>query len=164
MITGDNGAGKSTILDAIQFVLCGGKTKFNQAAHEKAKRDLLGYVRCKTGRDENEYERTGDVTSHISIEFYEEKKKKYFIIGTVIDSASNLSNPKMVFYRIENKRLADDIYFKGNIPRNISDLINQTGYVAILAIGMTIILIIKHIDLSVGYVAGFLGAVAAILM
>jgi putative multiple sugar transport system permease protein len=48
--------------------------------------------------------------------------------------------------------------------RNLSDLINQTGYVAVLAIGMTIILIIKHIDLSVGYVAGFLGAVAAILM
>lgn len=48
--------------------------------------------------------------------------------------------------------------------RNLTDLINQTGYVAILAIGMTIILIIKHIDLSVGYVAGFLGAVAAILM
>jgi putative multiple sugar transport system permease protein len=48
--------------------------------------------------------------------------------------------------------------------RNISDLINQTGYVAIIAIGMTIILIIKHIDLSVGYVAGFLGAIAAILM
>jgi putative multiple sugar transport system permease protein len=48
--------------------------------------------------------------------------------------------------------------------RNLSDLINQTGYVAVLAIGMTIILIIRHIDLSVGYVAGFLGAVAAILM
>lgn len=48
--------------------------------------------------------------------------------------------------------------------RNLTDLINQTGYVAILAIGMTIILIIKHIDLSVGYVAGFLGAVAATLM
>jgi putative multiple sugar transport system permease protein len=48
--------------------------------------------------------------------------------------------------------------------RNLSDLINQTGYVAVLAIGMTVILIIKHIDLSVGYVAGFLGAVAAIYM
>lgn len=48
--------------------------------------------------------------------------------------------------------------------RNISDLINQTGYMAILAIGMTLILIIKHIDLSVGYVAGFLGAVAATMM
>lgn len=49
-------------------------------------------------------------------------------------------------------------------PRNLSDLINQVGYVAIIAIGMTVILIIKHIDLSVGYVAGFLGAVGAILM
>lgn len=49
-------------------------------------------------------------------------------------------------------------------PRNITDLINQTGYVAVLAIGMTCILIIQHIDLSVGYVAGFLGAVSATLM
>ncbi|HHV13575.1 MAG TPA: sugar ABC transporter permease [Clostridiales bacterium] len=49
-------------------------------------------------------------------------------------------------------------------PRNLSDLVNQAGYVAVIAIGMTVILIIKHIDLSVGYVAGFLGAVAAILM
>lgn len=48
--------------------------------------------------------------------------------------------------------------------RNISNLINQAGYVAVLAIGMTLILILKHIDLSVGYVAGFCGAVAAILI
>lgn len=48
--------------------------------------------------------------------------------------------------------------------RNIINLINQTGYVAVLAIGMTVILILKHIDLSVGYVAGFSGAIAAILM
>lgn len=48
--------------------------------------------------------------------------------------------------------------------RNLSNLINQAGYVAVLAIGMTIILIIVQIDLSVGYVAGFCGAVAAILM
>lgn len=48
--------------------------------------------------------------------------------------------------------------------RNISNLINQAGYVAVLAIGMTLILILKHIDLSVGFVAGFCGAIAAILM
>ncbi|MCR5291733.1 MAG: sugar ABC transporter permease [Eubacterium sp.] len=48
--------------------------------------------------------------------------------------------------------------------RNIANLINQAGYVAVMAIGMTLILIICHIDLSVGYVAGFSGAVAAILM
>lgn len=49
-------------------------------------------------------------------------------------------------------------------PGNLSNLVNQTGYVAVLAVGMTLILIIKHIDLSVGFVAGFCGAVAAILM
>lgn len=48
--------------------------------------------------------------------------------------------------------------------RNISNLINQTGYIAVLAVGMTLVLIIRHIDLSVGFVAGFLGAVAAILL
>jgi len=49
-------------------------------------------------------------------------------------------------------------------PRNLSNLLDQTGYIAVLAIGMTLIIVIKHIDLSVGYVAGFIGAVAAILM
>jgi len=49
-------------------------------------------------------------------------------------------------------------------PRNLSNLINSTGYIAVLTIGMTLVLIIRHIDLSVGYVAGFLGAVVAILM
>ncbi|MDD6156146.1 MAG: sugar ABC transporter permease [Lachnospiraceae bacterium] len=47
---------------------------------------------------------------------------------------------------------------------NITNLINQAGYVAVLAIGMTIVLIIVQIDLSVGFVAGFCGAIAAILM
>ena len=49
-------------------------------------------------------------------------------------------------------------------PRNLSNLFDQTGYVAVLAVGMTLIIIIRHIDLSVGFVAGFLGAIAAVLM
>jgi len=48
--------------------------------------------------------------------------------------------------------------------RNISNLINQTGYIAVLAIGMTLVIVIRHIDLSVGFVAGFLGAITAILL
>lgn len=48
--------------------------------------------------------------------------------------------------------------------RNISNLINQTGYIAVLAVGMTLVIIIKHIDLSVGFIAGFLGAGAALLL
>jgi putative multiple sugar transport system permease protein len=48
--------------------------------------------------------------------------------------------------------------------RNISNLINQTGYIAVLAVGMTLIIVIKHIDLSVGFASGFMGAIAAILL
>ena len=48
--------------------------------------------------------------------------------------------------------------------RNIVNLVNQTGYIAVLAIGMTMVIVIKHIDLSVGFLAGFLGAVAATAM
>ena len=48
--------------------------------------------------------------------------------------------------------------------RNISNLLNQTGYIAILAVGMTLVIVIRHIDLSVGFLAGFLGAVAAIAL
>jgi len=57
--------------------------------------------------------------------------------------------------------LSDGVFMS---PRNISNLINSMGYIAVLAVGMTLILIIKHIDLSVGFVAGFLGAVAAMLL
>jgi putative multiple sugar transport system permease protein len=46
--------------------------------------------------------------------------------------------------------------------RNISNLVNQMGYIAVLAIGMTLVIVIRHIDLSVGFLAGFLGAIAAI--
>src|SRR3712207_3690786 len=81
LLSGENGAGKSTILDAIQFVLTCSKYNFNKAANEESKRKLTGYVRYKTGREESEYLRTGDVTSHVALEFYEENRKNYFIIG-----------------------------------------------------------------------------------
>lgn len=48
--------------------------------------------------------------------------------------------------------------------RNLVNLVNQTGYIAVLAVGMTLVIVIRHIDLSVGFMAGFLGAVAAIAM
>ena len=48
--------------------------------------------------------------------------------------------------------------------RNLSILLNQTGYIAVLAVGMTLVIVIRHIDLSVGFLAGFLGAVAAIAL
>jgi putative multiple sugar transport system permease protein len=49
-------------------------------------------------------------------------------------------------------------------PRNLSNLFNQSGYIAVLAVGMTLVIVIRHIDLSVGFLGGFLGAVAAIML
>ncbi|SET45694.1 sugar ABC transporter permease [Paenibacillus sp. NFR01] len=48
--------------------------------------------------------------------------------------------------------------------RNISNLIDATGYIAVLAVGMTLVIVIRHIDLSVGFAAGFMGAIAAIML
>jgi putative multiple sugar transport system permease protein len=45
--------------------------------------------------------------------------------------------------------------------RNIGNLVNATSYIAVLAVGMTLVIVIRHIDLSVGFLAGFLGAIAA---
>src|SRR5512146_2945902 len=49
-------------------------------------------------------------------------------------------------------------------PRNIANLLNQMGYISVLATGMTLVIVIRHIDLSVGYLSGFLAAVATIAM
>lgn len=49
-------------------------------------------------------------------------------------------------------------------PGNVSNVIQQNGYILILAIGMVIVIISGHIDLSVGSIAGFIGAIAAQLM
>ncbi|MCU1438363.1 MAG: sugar transporter permease [Naasia sp.] len=47
-------------------------------------------------------------------------------------------------------------------PQNVSNLIVQNGYILILAIGMVLVIVAGHIDLSVGSVAAFIGAVSGV--
>ena len=49
-------------------------------------------------------------------------------------------------------------------PRNVTSLLVQNGYVLILAIGMVMVIIAGHIDLSVGSVCAFVGATVAMSM
>ncbi|WP_127506022.1 multiple monosaccharide ABC transporter permease [Actinoplanes solisilvae] len=49
-------------------------------------------------------------------------------------------------------------------PQNISNIIVQNSYILILAIGMILVIIAGHIDLSVGSIVAASGAVAAVLM
>ena len=120
LISGENGAGKSTLLDAIQFVVTCSANSFNKAAHENGKRKLTGYIRCKTGKENKPYERTGELSAHIALEFYEEKKDSYFVVGAVIDSASE-GQETTVRYLMDRARIGDDMFFKGNTPRSITE-------------------------------------------
>jgi putative multiple sugar transport system permease protein len=49
-------------------------------------------------------------------------------------------------------------------PLNLTNLILQNSYVIVMALGMLLVIVAGHIDLSVGSVCGFVGAVAAVLM
>lgn len=50
------------------------------------------------------------------------------------------------------------------LPRNVSNLVLQNSHILILAIGMMLVIIAGHIDLSVGSLTAFVGALAAVLM
>ncbi|CAH0257243.1 Xylose transport system permease protein XylH [Microbacterium sp. Bi128] len=49
-------------------------------------------------------------------------------------------------------------------PQNVTNLVVQNSYILILAIGMVMVIIAGHIDLSVGSVAGFIGACAGVMI
>jgi putative multiple sugar transport system permease protein len=63
----------------------------------------------------------------------------------------------MIFFGI----LTDGVLFK---PVNLTNLVLQNSYVLILAVGMMLCILTGNIDLSVGSVVAFVGAVSAIMM
>jgi len=115
LISGENTAGKSTVLDAIQLVLTTNHKKFNTAANEKSSRDLKGYVRCKTGNEDNAFIRNGSVITYVALEFYEEKTAKYFTLGVKIDSPDEESKLIIKWFR-EECRLDEICFLVGGRP------------------------------------------------
>jgi putative multiple sugar transport system permease protein len=49
-------------------------------------------------------------------------------------------------------------------PLNLTNIILQNSYIIVMALGMLLVIVAGHIDLSVGSVSGFVGALAAMLM
>src|SRR5258708_7751857 len=62
----------------------------------------------------------------------------------------------MVFFQLTTGTL-----FK---PVNLSNLVQQNSFIIVMALGMLMVIVSGHIDLSVGSVAGFIGALAAMMM
>lgn len=93
-LTGKNGAGKSTVIDALQIVLLGetNARNFNQAANEKSQRSLDGYLRADMD-DNNPYSRRGkDFSSYIACEFLDDVEGTRFVTGVVFDCRSDGNN------------------------------------------------------------------------
>jgi len=115
LLSGENTAGKSTVLDAIQLVLTTNTRRFNTAANEKGSRNLRGYVRCKIGNVGETYLRKNVVIGNIALEFYEEKTGKYFVLGVHMTSPDELSRVVSRWY-VEECRLEALSFLKGNKP------------------------------------------------
>ncbi len=113
LITGENGSGKSTILDALQFALIGDqrKIRFNESAHSQSKRDLIGYLRCKTGSEESAYLRNGDFTSYVALEFFHAEKKISFVAGVVIDVYAS-GDYEACYFILDNCTIDDSLFLE----------------------------------------------------
>ena len=86
-LVGKNGAGKSTVIDALQIVLLGetNARNFNQAANEKSQRTLEGYLRADMD-DNSPYSRRGkDFSTYIVCEFQDEMEGSSFVTGVTFD-------------------------------------------------------------------------------
>ncbi|MBI3166923.1 MAG: hypothetical protein HYZ22_00485 [Chloroflexi bacterium] len=109
---GINGAGKSTVLDAVQFALVGGQrdVRFNQAALAGGKRTLASYVRGELGTEAQRYLR-GDATGVVALEF-KNPDGTFFAHGAVIDAYEDGRNPDVAYFIVNNSTLNDNWFFK----------------------------------------------------
>ncbi len=109
---GINGAGKSTILDAVQFALVGGQrdVRFNQAALSSSKRTLASYVRGEMGTEGRRFLR-GDATGVVALEF-RNPDNTFFVHGAIIDAFEDGRNPEVVYFIVHNAHMDDNWFFR----------------------------------------------------
>ena len=109
---GVNGVGKSTILDAIQFALVGGRrdVKFNQAAMSGSRRTLTSYVRGELGTEGQRFLR-GDATGVVALEFCN-PDGAFFVHGAVVDAYEDGRSPDISYFIVHEASLEDDWFFK----------------------------------------------------
>ena len=116
LFTGVNGSGKSTVLDAMTYMLTG-NTQFNKAALDRD-RNVISYVRGDTKSEgKNRFIREGEVICYIAMEFWSPVEEQYLVTGVCIEYVNETSNTKKwfvfrdtkmeecVFYTEEDKKI-----------------------------------------------------------
>lgn len=93
--------------------------------------------------------RTGSPSSPSAARFLKQNLREYGMLLSLIAI--------MVFFQVMTE---------GTLlqPLNLTNLVLQNSYIVIMALGMLLVIVSGHIDLSVGSVCGFIGALAAVLM
>lgn len=104
-LTGPNGTGKSTIIDALQVIILGTTRpeNFNKAANEKGRtgRNLLSYLRGQTGIGPDGKAlvlRNGTFTSYVAIELFDDVSSSTITLGAVFDVDDADKIDKHYFY------------------------------------------------------------------
>ena len=98
-LTGKNGAGKSTIIDALQIVLLGetNARNFNKAANDSSQRTLDSYLRADMDVGSPKCRRGKDFSSYIACEFLDDQSGERFTAGIVFDCHSDGSRRDQYF-------------------------------------------------------------------
>jgi uncharacterized protein YPO0396 len=129
LIAGDNGSGKSTIIDAIQYALIADirKIQFNAAATaQRTQRTLEGYCRCKIGAVGMDYYR-GDTISHVILEF--KQGEECFLAGVQVEASADFDIREQ-FWLLKHGRLEDIPIYNGQlmtIPREFRERLKRLG-------------------------------------
>lgn len=139
LFTGENGTGKSTVLDAMQYVLTVAQCKFNSAVGDNGKRTIESYMRCKSGVEGKEYLRNGDVSTYVALEFYDEKTRFYQTIGVALDLSTGQQKPNRDFFQINHAKVDEIIFVKENkvLTRSqFKECLTENGQIALFKNGI----------------------------
>lgn len=126
VITGENGSGKSTVLDAIHYLQSGGTCRFNQAANTLSSgRTVANYLKARTGAEGKEFLRdSGDIIGHIACEYFDETTSRPFVLGCVLQLVKGvMSDPR--FYTIIGDSYSNELFFEENAIRNFDELYSK---------------------------------------
>ena len=121
-LTGKTGAGKSTIIDALQIVLLGelNSRNFNKAANESSQRTLDGYLRADIDGTGEGTRRGKDFSSYIACEFYDDWQGNSFTIGIIFDCRNDGSRQERFF--IYPGKIPDNCFIINKLPMDIPAL------------------------------------------
>lgn len=115
LLVGDNGCGKTTVLDAVQIALVAdaGEALFNRAANEKSRRTLHGYVRWKLGSEDESRPGLvrfgrGACTSYVLLQFADERDSSAaFTCGVGFEANETDTEVAKVYFLVPGAGVAD---------------------------------------------------------